>query len=46
MAQGQWTDRRFDAESDRVAQALRQRGIREREIVSLMRPNGLEFLVS
>jgi crotonobetaine/carnitine-CoA ligase len=45
MLQGQWSYRQFDEETDRVAAGLHALGVCARDHVSLMLPNGLEFVV-
>jgi crotonobetaine/carnitine-CoA ligase len=45
MMQGQWSFGWVDAESDRVAQGLRARGVRRGDNVGLMLPNCIEFVV-
>ncbi len=45
MVHGQWSYRQIDEESDRVAAGLHALGVRPRDNVSLMLPNGCEFVV-
>ena len=46
MAQGEWTYRQFDDETDRVAAGLHRLGVRQGDVVSLMLPNCVEFVVT
>ncbi len=44
LPEGEWTYGRFDAEVDRVAAGLRAQGVQRGHVVSLMLPNGIDFL--
>lgn len=46
MMTGEWTFAEIDAESDRVAAALHAEGVCQRDVVSLMLPNSLEFVIA
>jgi len=46
MVHGEWTYRQFDTETDRVAAGLYRLGVRQHDNVSLMMPNGFEFVVA
>jgi crotonobetaine/carnitine-CoA ligase len=45
MVHGEWSYRQFDDETDRVAAGLHRLGVRQRDNVSLMLPNGFEFVI-
>ncbi len=45
MVHGEWTYRQLDEETDRVAAGLRRLGVRQGDVVSLMLPNCVEFVV-
>src|SRR5690606_21204293 len=45
MMTGEWTYRRIDDESTRIAHGLRRLGVTRGDNVSLMLPNCVEFLV-
>jgi carnitine-CoA ligase len=45
MVHGEWTFRQIDEDSDRVAAGLYHLGVRAHHNVSLMLPNGIEFIV-
>lgn len=45
MAQGEWTYAQIDAQATRLARGLRRLGVRPRDPVSLMLPNGPEFVM-
>lgn len=45
MLNREWTYQQLDRESDRIAAALHQLGVRQGDNISLMLPNGIEFIV-
>ena len=45
MVQREWTYRQFDDESECLAAGLHRMGVRKGDAVSLMLPNGFEFVV-
>jgi crotonobetaine/carnitine-CoA ligase len=46
MVQREWTYREFDQEVDLAAALFRRLGVQQGEVVSLMLPNGFEFVVA